>query len=398
MYSCHLVHRHYQSGMQPHEVPLQHLTPPNEHPAVRWWHASLPAAGRTAKQCWTPQKSGSAGHCWWPKCPSVLRLPSMPKLATPRTCTYTLLRRWSRTLETAPHHSWDFRSMPPCRPLDSIKLQLQSKLEKSLIVADQSPLSRQQKLKIYHNAICHLLTWLLSLADMPLTWVERTLKPTVMKLLEMWCGISRSADPARIIISKTKGGLDSPQLQAIPRRPRSPSAPCWRQQADSTCRILAKCKHAQDTGTDKKLKPTEEIITTMKEHPNAPRKKLAIETRKMIEGNNKRAHLDHASSLAKESHLFTIKEKGDELWSDSVTTPTEHALSLPCCLCGLSPHNVNLCRWKKLTSDLCPICSEVGQQNKQSWHMCTCHCQAALERGRHNSRYDRVLGILHQHV
>ena len=110
--------------------------------------------------------------------------------------------------------------------LDSIKLQLQSKLEKSLIVADQSPLSRQQKLKIYHNAICHLLTWLLSLADMPLTWVERTLKPTVMKLLEMWCGISRSADPARIIISKTKGGLDSPQLQAIPRRPRSPSAPC----------------------------------------------------------------------------------------------------------------------------------------------------------------------------
>ena len=59
---------------------------------------------------------------------------------------------------------------------------------------DQSPLSRQQKLKIYCNAICPPLTWLLSLADMPLTWVEWTLEPPVMKLLKKWCGLSRSAD------------------------------------------------------------------------------------------------------------------------------------------------------------------------------------------------------------
>ena len=283
--------------------------------------------------------------------------------------------------------------------LDSIKLQLQSKLEKFLTVTDQSPLSRQQKLKIYRNAICPRLTWLLSLADIPLTWVERTLEPPVTKLLKKWCGLSRSADPARIFISKPKGGLDIPSIASCFKKAQVSKYTLLMTAADPTCRFLAERKHAQDTGTHKKLKPTEEVITTMKEYPNAPRKKLASETRKRIEGNDERAHLDHASSLAKESHLFAIKEKGDELWSNSVTALTEHhfAFAMAASVDSL-PHNVNLCRWKKLTSDLCPICIKVGQQNRQTLAHVLSHCQAALEHGRYNSRHDRVLGILHQHV
>ena len=137
----------------------------------------------------------------------------------------------------------------------------------------------------------------------------------------------------------------------------------------------------------------------MKEYPNAPRKKLASETRKRIEGNDKRAHLDYANSLAKENHLFAIKEKGDKLRSDSATALTKHHFAFTMAVSVDShPHNISLCRWKKLTSDLCPICIEVGQPNRQDLAHELSHCQVALGHGIHNSRYDRVLGILHQHV
>ena len=78
-----------------------------------------------------------------------------------------------------------------------------------------------------------------------------------------------------------------------------------------TCLFLAECKHVQDTGTHKKLKPTEEIITTMKEHPNAPRKKLTSETHKRMEGNDK-------------EHIWAMPSKRNELRSDSATALTEH--------------------------------------------------------------------------
>ena len=94
----------------------------------------------------------------------------------------------------------------------------------------------------------------------------------------------------------------------------------------------------------------------MKEYPNATRKKLASEDHKRNAENDEKALFNHASSLVKESHLFAIKGKGDEWWSDRASGLTEHhfAFAMASTVDSL-PHNANLCRWKKLTSDLCPI-------------------------------------------
>ena len=95
---------------------------------------------------------------------------------------------------------------------DGIKEQLALKLETFLTVTDQSPLSRQQKLRVYKDAICPRLSWLLSLTDLPLSWVERMLKPQVTKMLKNWCGLSRSADSSRIYLSKANDGLNIPTI------------------------------------------------------------------------------------------------------------------------------------------------------------------------------------------
>ena len=163
--------------------------------------------------------------------------------------------------------------------LGSIKEQIHSKLESFLTATDQSPLSRQQKLRIYRLAICPRLTWLLSLTDLPLTWVERTLEPLATRLLKKWYGISRLCTNLPVQ-GKWRPGhslhhhllQESPSVQVQPAETST----------DSTYRFLAERKHARDIGTHRKRKPTEEVIATMQEYPNAARSKLASEARKRV--------------------------------------------------------------------------------------------------------------------
>ena len=214
------------------------------------------------------------------------------------------------------------------------------------------------------------------------------------RFLKKWCSLSRSADPARIFLSKTNGGLDIPSITICFKKVHVSRYSQLMSSTDSTCRFLAEHKHTRDTGTHKKLKPTEEVIATMKEYPNATRKKLASETRKRIAEIDEEAFVNHTSTLVKEGHLFAIKEKGGELWGDTASALTEHHFAFAISL----PHNANLCRWKKLTSDLCPICLKVGQQNRQTLAHVLSHCQAGLQHGRYNTRHDRVLQIICQHM
>ena len=94
---------------------------------------------------------------------------------------------------------------------------------------------------------------------------------------------------------------------------------------DATCRFLAEHHHTRDTGTHKKLKPTEEVIATMMEHPSATGRWLGAEASKRIATIDEERLTTHASFLAKEHNLFAIKEKDDKLWSSTVTKlPEKH--------------------------------------------------------------------------
>ena len=155
----------------------------------------------------------------------------------------------------------------------------------------------------------------------------------------------------------------------------------------------------RDTGMQKKLKPTEEVIASMLEHPDATGSKLAAEARKRIVSRDEADLTTHASSLMKERDLFAIKEKDDELWSTTVTKLPENlfAFAMAASVDSL-PHNSNLCRWRKLSSDLCTICCKIGSHCKQTLAHVLSHCQDALQCGRYNTRHDCVLEILFKHL
>ena len=133
------------------------------------------------------------------------------------------------------------------------------------------------------DAILSRLSWLLSLTNLPLSWVARSLEPLVTKLLKNWCSLRRSADPFCNFLSRTNRGLGIPPVTTCHKKAQ---LPCYSQllmtSRDSTCRSLAERHPTRDTGTHKKLKPTEEVIATMMEHPSATGRRLAVEARKRI--------------------------------------------------------------------------------------------------------------------
>ena len=72
-----------------------------------------------------------------------------------------------------------FLGIPISTRFDSaeIKSSLMSKLDNYLTRVHEAPLTRQQTLHIYKEALIPRLNWLLTIADLPLTWVECTLEP-----------------------------------------------------------------------------------------------------------------------------------------------------------------------------------------------------------------------------
>jgi len=62
------------------------------------------------------------------------------------------------------------------------------------------------------------------------------------------------------------------------------------------------------------------------------------------------------------------------------------------------PHNSNLCLWKKIQSDPCPICSSDSIQHCQTHLHVLNNCPTALKQGRYNVRHDKVLLILFRHL
>ena len=73
--------------------------------------------------------------------------------------------------------------------IEEIKSSLVSKLDTYLTQAHKSALTQQQKLRIYKGALKPHLDWLLTIADLPLTWVQRTIKPQAGKYLKIWSGL-----------------------------------------------------------------------------------------------------------------------------------------------------------------------------------------------------------------
>ena len=58
-------------------------------------------------------------------------------------------------------------------------------------------------------------TWDLIISDFPLSWIEKHLDPLVTKQLKCWSGLALPADPSRLFLPSSVGGLELPSISFL---------------------------------------------------------------------------------------------------------------------------------------------------------------------------------------
>ena len=69
---------------------------------------------------------------------------------------------------------------------DTARASLQEQLKQMLSAIDGTPLTHQQKLKLFRHGVCPRLSWSLLVEHFPITWLEHELQPLATKALKRW--------------------------------------------------------------------------------------------------------------------------------------------------------------------------------------------------------------------
>ena len=117
--------------------------------------------------------------------------------------------------------------MPP--DTYSIKSQVLSKLTRMLERVDGTPVTRQQKLKLYQVGICPRMSWDLAVNNPPLLRVTGTPEATVTRFLKRWSGIAKTTDTVRLYLPQFQGSLNLPPIFLLYKK----------QQVSQACQLVA---------------------------------------------------------------------------------------------------------------------------------------------------------------
>ena len=95
---------------------------------------------------------------------------------------------------------------------DVARSALKGSLQRMLSAIDESPLTRQQKLRLYKHGVCPRLSWPLLVEEFPITWLERDLQPLATSALKRWSGLAKHSNTSILFLPVKKGGLALPNL------------------------------------------------------------------------------------------------------------------------------------------------------------------------------------------
>ena len=166
---------------------------------------------------------------------------------------------------------------------------------------------------------------------MPVSWLQNTLQPIATRYLKRWSGLYRSADPNRLFLPKSNGGLELPHLVTVYKKIHAAKAGSHMYSSDSTVQAIA----TQDTLHEAKLqrvlfRPHQEVVEAMKEDPGASRKRVVSRVKARIQAEDTAARLAHTTSLPVQG--LTVQEfegRAAHIWSTAILTLPEFPSSSP---------------------------------------------------------------------
>ena len=93
-----------------------------------------------------------------------------------------------------------------------------TELERMLQRIDSCPLTRKQKLLLYTFGVCPHLFWLITIEEIPISWVEENADALATDFLKNWSGLARSANLAPLYLSQKLGGLNLPLISSLHKK------------------------------------------------------------------------------------------------------------------------------------------------------------------------------------
>ena len=175
-----------------------------------------------------------------------------------------------------------------------------AKITSMLEKVDATPITRQQKLKLFKVSICPRLTWDLSISDLPVSWLQSHLQPIATRFLKRWSGLARSADPNRLFLPKSNGGLELPHLVTMYKKLHASKAGSHMLSSDSSVRAIATQVTLRESQLQRaSFRPHQVVVGVMEEDPGASRKTVLSRVKAKIQAEDTASRLTPAAFLYK---------------------------------------------------------------------------------------------------
>ena len=154
---------------------------------------------------------------------------------------------------------------------ESARSSLQSTLQQMLTAIDETPLTRQQKLRLFKQGVCPRLSWPLLIEDFPITWLERELQPLATKALKKWAGLTRSSNTSILFLPAKKSGLALPSLISQYKKLQATKMVQLFTSRDQGVREAAVLRLEQEEGRQRmKFRPAALVDSIITEEPSEP--------------------------------------------------------------------------------------------------------------------------------
>ena len=319
-----------------------------------------------------------------PKCASLAIQASTGKKIDPKLCLHG---------QQIPYadQGVKFLGMRVEIPQDRVKSRtvVVAKLEHMLRKIDACPLTRKQKLLLYRAGLCPRLSWLLTIEEFPISWIEKNLNMKATSYLKKWSGLARPANTAILYLPQKMGGLNLPLLSTLHKKLQvsrqsqllSSQDPCVRHMAEKALQndvSLTRCK----------FKASKVVRNTMQADPNFTRKSLSGASKRLVCEDDQEQLFNDLMQLEKQGQMSRCTTPdGARVWGKALENVADEHLKFALnSAVDTLPHNANLCLWKKRDSDSCLLCGE-----RQTLIHVLNTCKVARDGKRFNSRHDAIL-------
>ena len=185
---------------------------------------------------------------------------------------------------------------------------------------DLCPLTMNQKLHLYRFGVCPRLSWLLTIEELPISWVEKNADAIATHFLKKWSRLARSANVAPLYLSQKLGGFNLPLISSLHKKLQVSRQGQLVTSQDSCVRLMAeKMMIREATLSRRKFRPGDVITEVMQSNPNFTRKSLTKVVKALMHEEDQEGMKLSLQALPKQGHMSRCTdEDGAAIWGKAL--------------------------------------------------------------------------------